>query len=213
MSPRARPLGIALVLCACLGAAASAQDARAPLDVARVLAARYPETPSMSYIPGLAWAGALRLAAVTGEPRWMEKPRREMQPFVTGERAAIAEPYSLTSLAGHIGLFDWGVYDRNAPGLGLAAQPAALHVRHLHLDGHPALELAVAGLEDLAHAPLADLADDLVEATDHIPRLEHRLERRRWIRSRRQRGFLGRFPLHEARGYPLRARCASPAVG
>ena len=78
----------------------------------------------MSYIPGLAWGGALRLAAVTGEPRWMEKPRREMQPFVTGEIPAIAEPYALTSLAGHVGLFDWGVYDRNAPGLGLALDAA-----------------------------------------------------------------------------------------
>jgi rhamnogalacturonyl hydrolase YesR len=124
-----RRLAIVLTLSGALAAAASAQsDARTPLDVARVLAARYPESPSMSYIPGLAWGGALRLAAVTGEARWIEKPRREMQPFVTGERPAIAEPYALTSLAGHIGLFDWGVYDRNAPGLGLALDAADLIV-------------------------------------------------------------------------------------
>lgn len=35
---------------------------RAPLDVARALAARYPAQPIMSYIPGLAWSGSLRLA-------------------------------------------------------------------------------------------------------------------------------------------------------
>jgi len=112
-------------LSAALAAAASAQvDTRAPLDVARVLAARYPESPGMSYISGLAWGGALRLAALTEEPRWLEKPRRDMQPFVDGARPAIAEPYALTSLAGHIGFFDWGVYDRNAPGLALALDAA-----------------------------------------------------------------------------------------
>jgi unsaturated rhamnogalacturonyl hydrolase len=112
-------------LSATLAAAASAQaDTRSPLDVARVLAARYPESPSMSYISGLAWGGALRLAALTEEPRWLEKPRRDMQPFVDGQRPAIAEPYALTSLAGHIGFFDWGVYDRNAPGLALALDAA-----------------------------------------------------------------------------------------
>ena len=125
MTLRVRSPGLAVVLTACLASAALAQvDTRAPLDVARVLASRYPETPTMSYISGLAWGGALRLGAVTAEPRWVEKPRREMQPFVDGERPAIAEPYSLTSLAGHIGFFDWGVYDRNAPGLALALDAA-----------------------------------------------------------------------------------------
>ena len=39
---------------------------RQPLDVARVLAAKYPAQPIMSYIPALAWSGSLRLAALTG---------------------------------------------------------------------------------------------------------------------------------------------------
>jgi rhamnogalacturonyl hydrolase YesR len=122
---RSRGLGWAVAFSAALATAASAQsDTRTPLDVARALAARYPENPSMSYISGLAWGGALRLGALTGEARWVEKPRRDMQPFVDGARPAIAEPYALTSLAGHIGLFDWGVYDRNAPGLGLALDAA-----------------------------------------------------------------------------------------
>jgi rhamnogalacturonyl hydrolase YesR len=81
---------------------------RDPLDVARVLAARYPENAVMSYIPALSWSGALRLTALTNEPRWKEKVVRQMQPFISGEKPAIAEPYSLTSLAGHFALFDLG---------------------------------------------------------------------------------------------------------
>ena len=41
---------------------------RPPLDIARLLAARYPERPSMSYIPGAAWMHTLRLARLPGEP-------------------------------------------------------------------------------------------------------------------------------------------------
>ena len=48
--------------------AQSFDPARArPLDVARVLAAKYPASPIMSYIPALAWSAALRLAQLTGE--------------------------------------------------------------------------------------------------------------------------------------------------
>jgi hypothetical protein len=35
--------------------------------------------PIMSYIPALSWSGSFRLAALTREDRWREKPRREMQ--------------------------------------------------------------------------------------------------------------------------------------
>ncbi len=106
---RAALLAVALTIAlfAGLPLSASAQpDTRTPLDVARVLAARYPESPIMSYIPGMAWAASLRLASLTGESRWLEKPRREMRPFITGERPAIAEPYALTSLAGPLAFAD-----------------------------------------------------------------------------------------------------------
>src|SRR5688572_7686147 len=79
---------------------------RAPLDVARVLAARYPAEAVMSYIPALAWSGSFRLAALTGEDRWRQKPRREMQPFVSGAVPAIAEPYRIALLAGHLAFAD-----------------------------------------------------------------------------------------------------------
>ncbi len=97
---------------------------REPLDVARAFAARYPESPSMSYIPGLAWAGSYRLAALTGEPRWLDKPRREMRPFLTGERPAIAERYALTSLAGHLALADVAAADSDGAAADLARQAA-----------------------------------------------------------------------------------------
>jgi rhamnogalacturonyl hydrolase YesR len=107
------------------GTAASAQTPpRTPLDVARVLAARYPETASMSYIPGLAWAGSYRLAALTAEARWLDKPRSEMRPFLTGERPAIAERYALTSLAGHLAFADASLADSDEAAAGLARRAA-----------------------------------------------------------------------------------------
>ena len=99
-----------------------------PLDVARVLAARYPESPIMSYIPGVAWSASFRLAQLTGEDKWKEKPRRDMQPFVASEKPSIATPYQLTSLAGHLALSDLGALDNNAAAAALAAKAAAFIV-------------------------------------------------------------------------------------
>lgn len=89
-----------------LGRTIDARTSRAPLQVATVLAARYPATPSMSYIPALAWSGAFRLASTTGAAQWREKARDQMRPFLTGEKPAIAERYLLTSLAGHLAFAD-----------------------------------------------------------------------------------------------------------
>src|SRR3984893_10599338 len=79
---------------------------RSPLDIARVLAAKYPAQPIMSYIPALSWSGSFRLAALTGEDRWKEKPRREMEAFLSGATPAIAEPYHLASVPGHVAFGD-----------------------------------------------------------------------------------------------------------
>jgi rhamnogalacturonyl hydrolase YesR len=89
-------------------------SARAPRDVARALAARYPAVPIMSYIPALAWAGAMRLSVLLGEPPIAEKARREMEPFLTGAKPAIAEPFLLTSLAGHLAFADLGAAGNTA---------------------------------------------------------------------------------------------------
>jgi rhamnogalacturonyl hydrolase YesR len=86
---------------------------RTPLDVAQVLAAKYPASPIMSYIPALSWSGALRLALLTGDEKWKDKPRREMQPFIEGKTPTIGEKPVLTSLAGHLGLADAARLDGN----------------------------------------------------------------------------------------------------
>ena len=88
------------------------------------MAAKYPANPIMSYIPALSWSGSLRLAELTGEARWREKPHAEMRPFLTGERAAIAEPYVLTSLAGHLAFSDAGAWESNAAAAELARKGA-----------------------------------------------------------------------------------------
>ncbi len=89
-----------------LGRAIDARTERAPLDLARVLVARYPATPSMSYIPALAWSGAVRLSSITGNAQWRDKARDQMRPFLTGEKPAMAERSLLTSLAGHLAFAD-----------------------------------------------------------------------------------------------------------
>jgi rhamnogalacturonyl hydrolase YesR len=97
---------------------------RSPLVVARLLAPRYPAQPIMSYIPALAWSGALRLARITGEPRLREKPLTDLAPFLSGRTPAIAEPYLLTSLAGHLALADLAAIDNNAEADALARKGA-----------------------------------------------------------------------------------------
>jgi rhamnogalacturonyl hydrolase YesR len=94
------------------------------LEVARVLAARYPENVAMSYIPALAWSSSLRLAEMTGEAQWKDKPRREMQVFLSGAKPAIAAPYALTSLAGHLAFADLATVDRNDQAARLAQKAA-----------------------------------------------------------------------------------------
>src|SRR5438132_180974 len=51
-----------------LHAALAARVARKPLEIARVLAQKYPQTPIVSYIPSVAWTNTLRLAALTNDP-------------------------------------------------------------------------------------------------------------------------------------------------
>jgi rhamnogalacturonyl hydrolase YesR len=97
---------------------------RSPVDIAKILAAKYPVQPIMSYIPALSWSGAFRLAGLTGEERWKEKPRREMQPFLSGATPAIAEPYQLASLAGHLAFADAAALDGNAAAGDLARRAA-----------------------------------------------------------------------------------------
>lgn len=107
-------IALVFTLLAPVSAQAPGMNPGEPLAIARVLAARYPAQPSMSYIPALAWSGSLRLSALTGEPQWREKALQEMQPYITGQTPAIAEPYRLTSLAGALAFFDAAALNENA---------------------------------------------------------------------------------------------------
>lgn len=77
-----------------------ARVARDPIEIARLLAKRYPETPSLSYIPSVAWTNTLRLAALTGEPAIGDKVREQTAPWVSGGRPLFGDRIQLTSVAG-----------------------------------------------------------------------------------------------------------------
>ena len=94
--------------------------ARTPLQIASVLANRYPESPSMSYIPSVAWSNTLRLAARLDDAALVEKVRNQMAPFLSGETPTMAEPYRLTSLAGHFAFADFSEPGRDSRALVLA---------------------------------------------------------------------------------------------
>jgi len=99
--------------------AAQSLSGRDPLEVARVLAARYPAQPIMSYIPALSWSGQLRLSQLTKEPQWREKAMKDIEAFTSGRTPAMTEPARLTSLAGALAFFDAAALagDRTAGGL------------------------------------------------------------------------------------------------
>ena len=113
-TPSPSPLGRMLVT----------RQVRAPLDIARMLAARYPASPIMSYIPALAWSGAFRVSQLTGDPQYRDRAVAQMSPFLTGEKPAIAEPFLLTSLAGHQAFFDLADLTGNAQADALARKAA-----------------------------------------------------------------------------------------
>lgn len=101
-----------------------ARTARTPLEVARLMAGRYPANPIMSYIPALAWSGALRLSKMTGDAAFADRARAQMTPFLSGEKPAIAEPHLLTSLAGHQAFADLAAMAGDPAGEALARKAA-----------------------------------------------------------------------------------------
>lgn len=112
MRSRPQQFLISMILAAAAAVASVAtqtalpMSGRDPLEVAKVLAAKYPAQPIMSYIPALSWSGQLRLAAMTGETQWREKALKDIAAFTSGRIPAIAEPYRLTSLAGALAFAD-----------------------------------------------------------------------------------------------------------
>ena len=74
--------------------------ARDPLDVARLMARRYPGTPSISYIPALAWVHTLRLAALDRDPSLRDKVLDEVRPWLSGGRPLFGDRISFAATAG-----------------------------------------------------------------------------------------------------------------
>jgi len=98
--------GMAAVLGVVMMEAPYAQGPGDPVEIARILAARYPAQPMMSYIPALSWSGQLRLFELTGETVWRDRALKDIEAFTSGRTPPIAEPYRLTSLAGAFAFLD-----------------------------------------------------------------------------------------------------------
>ena len=97
-----------------------ARVSRTPVEIATVLAGRYPASPAVSYIPAVAWSNTLRLAARLGDAGLVENVRSQMAPFLSGEIATVTEPYRLTSLAGLFAFLDFSVPGRSDGALNVA---------------------------------------------------------------------------------------------
>jgi hypothetical protein len=65
-----------------------------------VLAAKYPQTPLVSYIPSVAWANTLRLAAIIKDDALRQKVLSETRPWTSRERPLFGERITLTAVAG-----------------------------------------------------------------------------------------------------------------
>lgn len=85
-----------------LRATVQARVARDPLAVAHILARRYPGTPRMSYIPGVAWVNTLRLATLSGDDALRAKVLREVSPWLEGEQPPFGDGAGLPTIAGTI---------------------------------------------------------------------------------------------------------------
>ena len=81
---------------------------RDPIDLARMLARRYPETPAISYIPAVAWTSTLRVADLTRDPSLTNKVREQTAPWITGGRPLFGDRIQLTSVAGGMIFADLG---------------------------------------------------------------------------------------------------------
>ena len=93
---------------------------RTPVEIATVLADRYPASPAVSYIPSVAWSNTLRLAARLGDAGLVENVRSQMAPFLSGETATVTEPYRLTNLAGLFAFADFSEPGQSAEAMNVA---------------------------------------------------------------------------------------------
>src|SRR5262249_52055406 len=82
------------------------RTARPPLEVAALLAAKYPQSPGISYIPAVAWAGALRLARLRPEAPesagLRDRVRQAAAPYLVGTKAPIEGAPDVAKLSGYL---------------------------------------------------------------------------------------------------------------
>jgi unsaturated rhamnogalacturonyl hydrolase len=97
-----------------------ARGTRTPVEIATVLANRYPGSPGVSYIPAVTWSNTLRLAARLDDDALVEKVRGQIAPFLSGETPAVSAPYRLTNLAGLFAFIDFSEAGRSEEALDLA---------------------------------------------------------------------------------------------
>jgi unsaturated rhamnogalacturonyl hydrolase len=102
-----------------------ARAARDPETIARLLAAKYPGTPAISYISALSWVGALRLAESTGDASLRDKVGRQVEPWLSGAQPLFGDRILLTSVAGTI-VFSELARRGDAAAAALAGRGAAL---------------------------------------------------------------------------------------
>ena len=74
--------------------------ARDPLTVARLMARRYPGTPSISYIPALAWVHTLRVAEMDDDASLRDRVLEEVRPWLSGGQPLFGNRISFAALAG-----------------------------------------------------------------------------------------------------------------
>ena len=89
-----------------LRAALARRMAREPLDIARLLARRYPGTPSISYIPALAWVHTLRLAELDGDASFRAKVLEDTMLWLSGSRRLFGDRISFAAIAGTMAFSD-----------------------------------------------------------------------------------------------------------
>ena len=99
---------------------------RDPIAIARALASRYPQTPSISYIPAVAWVNTLRLADLIGDARLRTKVLGETRPWVTGEKQLFGSQILLTAIAGTMIFAELANADSASPPAALAIEGARL---------------------------------------------------------------------------------------
>jgi len=75
---------------------------RDPLTIAKLLAQRYPETPSIDYRSALAWVHTLKLARLTGEKTLESKVIRQLSPWLKGQTPLFEGTVNLSDVAGTI---------------------------------------------------------------------------------------------------------------